>query len=140
MTFLQFNYAVVTSMEVAYFSYIYSVIPPARYRQATRYLRSAMLTGSTLGATLGQLLVSLARLDYFFLNAISLGILSVAFLISVWLPIPQQGMFFRGEKAVLDLSAKIQIPECSQPLHGVLWRGQHFCRPLAADHSHSHRC
>jgi thiamine transporter 2/3 len=31
MTFLQFNYAVVTSMEVAYFSYIYSVIPPARY-------------------------------------------------------------------------------------------------------------
>lgn len=109
MTFLQFNYAVVTSMEVAYFSYIYSVIPPARYRQATRYLRSAMLTGSTLGATLGQLLVSLARLDYFFLNAISLGILSVAFLISVWLPIPQQGMFFRGEKAVLDLSAKIQV-------------------------------
>ena len=55
------------------------------------------------------MLVSLAGLDYLYLNAISLGILSVAFLISVLLPIPQRGMFFRGEKAVLDLSAQIQV-------------------------------
>uniref|UniRef100_A0A674C6S7 Solute carrier family 19 member 3b n=1 Tax=Salmo trutta TaxID=8032 RepID=A0A674C6S7_SALTR len=111
MTFLQFNYAVVTSTEVAYFSYIYSVIPPERYQRATGYLRSAMLTGSTLGATIGQMLVSLAGLDYFYLNAISLGILSIAFLISIWLPMPQQGMFFRGEKAALGLSAKDQVEE-----------------------------
>uniref|UniRef100_A0A8C7D138 Solute carrier family 19 member 3b n=1 Tax=Oncorhynchus kisutch TaxID=8019 RepID=A0A8C7D138_ONCKI len=76
---------------------IWTVIPPARY------LRSAILTGSTLG----QLLVSLAGLDYLYLNAISLGILSVAFLISVLLPIPQRGMFFRGEKAVLDLTNSV---------------------------------
>ncbi|XP_020357524.1 thiamine transporter 2-like [Oncorhynchus kisutch] len=111
MTFLQFNYAVVTSTEVAYFSYIYSVIPPERYQRATGYLRSAMLTGSTLGATIGQMLVSLAGLDYFYLNAISLGILSIAFLISIWLPMPQQGMFFRGEKAALGLRTKGQVEE-----------------------------
>ncbi|KAL0972947.1 hypothetical protein UPYG_G00196820 [Umbra pygmaea] len=111
MTFLQFNYAVVTSTEVAYFSYIYSVIPPDRYQQATGYLRSAMLTGYTVGATLGQLLVSLAGLDLFYLNAISLGILSVAFLISIWLPMPQQGMFFRGEKAVPDVSTRGRTEE-----------------------------
>uniref|UniRef100_A0A4W5PQA1 Solute carrier family 19 member 3b n=1 Tax=Hucho hucho TaxID=62062 RepID=A0A4W5PQA1_9TELE len=136
MTFLQFNYAVVTSTEVAYFSYIYSVIPPAVLIGGMNE-RPAMLTGSTLGATLGQLLVSLllvslAGLDYFYLNASSLGILSVAFLISVWLPIPQRGVFFRGEKAVLDLSAKIQVGDeasaveeaqvvCMFPWSSSLW-------------------
>lgn len=56
----QVNYAVVTSTEVAYFSYIYSVIPVENYQRATGYLRSAMLTGYTLGASLGQMLISLA--------------------------------------------------------------------------------
>ena len=54
------NYAVVTSTEVAYFSYIYSMIPPEKYQRATGYLRGAMLTGYTFGASLGQLLISVA--------------------------------------------------------------------------------
>lgn len=58
--FLQINYSVVTSTEVAYFSYIYSVIPFEKYQRATGYLRSAMLTGYTFGASLSQMLVSLA--------------------------------------------------------------------------------
>jgi len=56
----QVNYAVVTATEVAYFSYIYSVIPAEKYQRATGYLRAAMLSGYTFGATLGQLLISLA--------------------------------------------------------------------------------
>lgn len=56
----QVNYAVVTSTEVAYFSYIYSVIPVENYQKATGYLRSAMLAGYTIGASLGQMLISLA--------------------------------------------------------------------------------
>ncbi|XP_063350195.1 solute carrier family 19 member 3b [Pelmatolapia mariae] len=99
MTFLQVNYAVVTSTEVAYFSYIYSVIPVENYQRATGYLRSAMLAGYTFGATLGQMLVSLAGLDYFYINTITLGIVSVAFLVSFWLPMPQTSMFFKGKKA-----------------------------------------
>uniref|UniRef100_A0A3P8NUY4 Uncharacterized protein n=1 Tax=Astatotilapia calliptera TaxID=8154 RepID=A0A3P8NUY4_ASTCA len=99
MTFLQVNYAVVTSTEVAYFSYIYSVIPVENYQRATGYLRSAMLAGYTFGATLGQMLVSLAALDYFYINTITLGIVSVAFLVSFWLPMPQTSMFFKGKKA-----------------------------------------
>uniref|UniRef100_A0A3P9BPW6 Solute carrier family 19 member 3b n=1 Tax=Maylandia zebra TaxID=106582 RepID=A0A3P9BPW6_9CICH len=99
--FLQVNYAVVTSTEVAYFSYIYSVIPVENYQRATGYLRSAMLAGYTFGATLGQMLVSLAGmgLDYFYINTITLGIVSVAFLVSFWLPMPQTSMFFKGKKA-----------------------------------------
>ena len=53
----------VTATEVAYFSYIYSVIPPEKYQRATGYLRAAMLTGYTFGATLGQMLVSLAGIQ-----------------------------------------------------------------------------
>ncbi|XP_029026605.1 solute carrier family 19 member 3b [Betta splendens] len=98
MTFLQVNYAVVTSTEVAYFAYIYSVIPPEKYQRATGYLRSAMLAGYTFGASLGQVLVSLAGVDYFYINAITLGVVSIAFLISFWLPMPQRSMFFKGKK------------------------------------------
>ncbi|KAA8593943.1 hypothetical protein FQN60_004777 [Etheostoma spectabile] len=99
MIFLQVNYAVVTSTEVAYFSYIYSVIPVENYQKATGYLRSAMLTGYTFGASLGQVLVSLAGVDYFYINAITLGIVSMAFLVSFWLPMPQKSLFFKGIKA-----------------------------------------
>ncbi|XP_044211096.1 solute carrier family 19 member 3b isoform X1 [Thunnus albacares] len=99
MIFLQINYAVVTSTEVAYFSYIYSVIPVENYQRATGYLRSAMLAGYTFGAGLGQVLISLAGVDYFYINAITLGIVSVAFLISFWLPMPERSMFFKGKKA-----------------------------------------
>lgn len=60
----QINYAVVTSTEVAYFSYIYSVISVENYQRATGYLRSAMLVGYTFGASLGQVLVSLAGRAY----------------------------------------------------------------------------
>ncbi|XP_029134691.2 solute carrier family 19 member 3b isoform X1 [Labrus bergylta] len=98
MIFLQVNYAVVTSTEVAYFSYIYSVIPVENYQRATGYLRSAMLAGYTIGASLGQMLISLAEVDYFYINAITLGIVSVAFLVSFWLPMPQRSLFFKGKK------------------------------------------
>ncbi|KAK1900151.1 Thiamine transporter 2 [Dissostichus eleginoides] len=83
MVFLQVNYAVVTSTEVAYLSYIYSVIPIENYQRATGYLRSAMLVGYTFGASLAQVLVSVAELDLFYLNAITLG---------------TRGLFFKGKK------------------------------------------
>lgn len=100
MTYLQFNFAMVTSTEVAYFSYIYSVIPPERYQRATGYVRSAMLTGYTFGATLGQLLISLAGTSYFHINTITLGLMAVAFCVSLVLPMPQHGMFFKRKVEV----------------------------------------
>uniref|UniRef100_A0A3Q1HDY2 Solute carrier family 19 member 3b n=1 Tax=Anabas testudineus TaxID=64144 RepID=A0A3Q1HDY2_ANATE len=98
MTFLQVSLYMVTSTEVAYFSYIYSVIPVEHYQRATGYLRSAMLVGYTFGASLGQVLVSLAGMNYFYINTITLGIVSMAFLISFWLPMPQRSMFFKVKK------------------------------------------
>ncbi|XP_076591642.1 solute carrier family 19 member 3b [Chaetodon auriga] len=99
MMCLQVNYAVVTSTEVAYFSYIYSMIPVEFYQRATGYLRSAMLAGYTIGAGLSQMLISLAGVDYFYINAITLGTVSMAFLTSFWLPMPQRSLFFKEKKA-----------------------------------------
>ncbi|XP_041920229.1 solute carrier family 19 member 3b [Alosa sapidissima] len=99
MTALQVNYAVVTSTEVAYFSSIYCLVPPERYQQATGYLRAAMLIGYTFGATLSQLLVSLVGTSLFHINAITLGTVSVSLLVSLAIPIPRRGMFFKGAEA-----------------------------------------
>ncbi|XP_077396634.1 solute carrier family 19 member 3b [Festucalex cinctus] len=111
MVFLEIHYAVVTATEVAYFSYIYSVIPLENYQRATGYLRSAVLFGYTFGAGLGQVLVSSAGMDYFYINAITLGVVSVAFLISFWLPMPQRSMFFQGRTtAALDRQSQQELP------------------------------
>ncbi|MEQ2200500.1 hypothetical protein XENOCAPTIV_030291 [Xenoophorus captivus] len=40
------------------------------------------------------------RVDYFYLNAITLGVVCIAFLVSFLLPMPKKSMFFKGEKAV----------------------------------------
>ena len=39
-------------------------------------------------------------LDYIYINAITLGLVSIAFLISFWLPMPNRSMFFEGKKGV----------------------------------------
>ncbi|KAM8854231.1 solute carrier family 19 member 3b [Synchiropus picturatus] len=125
MILLQINYAVVTSTEVAYFSYIYSVIPVENYQRATGYLRSAMLSGYTFGASLGQILVSVAGLDLFYINTITLGIVMVAFLISLWLPMPRRSMFFKGKKAAaLGCQSQQETPtEAGGPRQSVMDKG-----------------
>ncbi|XP_066565765.1 thiamine transporter 2 [Amia ocellicauda] len=103
MKYLQFNFAMVTATEVAYFSYIYSVVSSDHYQKVTSYLRAVTLVGYTLGSTLGQILVSVASLPYFYLNAANLATASMAFLCSFFLPMPRGGMFFKRESRVLNL-------------------------------------
>ncbi|XP_068172765.1 thiamine transporter 1-like [Antennarius striatus] len=109
MTVLQINYAVVTATEVAYLSYIYSVIPLEHFQRATGYVRGAMLSGYTFGAGMGQILISLAGVDYYFINVVTLGVVSMAFLISFWLPMPQKSLFFKGKRTTLPLKVQVQV-------------------------------
>ncbi|KAM7413336.1 hypothetical protein PAMA_020635 [Pampus argenteus] len=89
----------------------FSMISVENYQRATGYLRSAMLAGYTFGASLGQVLISLAEVDYFYINAVSLGFVSIAFLITFWLPMPQRSMFFKEKKvAALDLQSQQEGP------------------------------
>ncbi|XP_070762159.1 thiamine transporter 1 [Enoplosus armatus] len=94
MQIMQFFYGMVTASEVAYFSYIYSVVDLKRYRKATSYSRSVQLLGYTVGSVLGQLLVSFNLMSYKNILVFTLVLTSIALLTSCLLPMPQQSMFF----------------------------------------------
>ncbi|XP_031452053.1 thiamine transporter 2-like [Phasianus colchicus] len=94
MQVMEFFYGMVTATEVAYYAYIYSVVSTDHYQRVTSYCRSITLIAATLAAVLGQLLVSLADVSYFHLNAITLASVSLAFVCSFLLPMPQKSMFF----------------------------------------------
>ncbi|XP_029302987.1 thiamine transporter 1 [Cottoperca gobio] len=96
MQAMQFFYAVVTASEVAYFSYIYSMVDLKRYRKATSYARSVQLLGYTVGSVLGQLLVSFDLMSYDNILVLTLVLIAVALLVSCLLPMPQQSMFFHS--------------------------------------------
>ncbi|KAM5164128.1 thiamine transporter 2 [Mantella aurantiaca] len=95
---LEFCYGMVTATEVAYYSYIYSVVDTKHYQRVTSYCRSITLVGFTVASVLGQLLVSLAGVSYFYLNVISLVSVSIGFLCSLLLPMPKRSMFFHRKE------------------------------------------
>ena len=68
--FLEFFYGIATATEIAYYSYIYSVVDLTMYQKVTSYCRSATLVGFTVGSVLGQILVSVAGWSLFSLNEI----------------------------------------------------------------------
>ncbi|XP_067896788.1 thiamine transporter 1-like [Heterodontus francisci] len=94
MKFLEFFYGMVTASEVAYYSYIYSVVDFNMYQKVTGYCRCATLVGYTVGSVTGQILVSFTEVPLFQLNVISLVCVAVAFVTSMFLPMPQKSMFF----------------------------------------------
>ncbi|XP_071353455.1 thiamine transporter 1-like [Trachinotus anak] len=97
MQAMQFCYAVVTASDVAYFSYIYSVVDLKRYRKATSYSRSVQLLGYTVGSVLGQLLVSFDLMSYSNILVFTLVLTAIALLTSCLLPMPQHSMFFHSQ-------------------------------------------
>ncbi|XP_075052474.1 thiamine transporter 1 [Mixophyes fleayi] len=92
--FLEFFYGIATATEVAYYSYIYSMVEPGVYQKVTSYCRIATLTGFTVGSVTGQVLVSVANWSLFSLNIISLISVSVAFATAWFLPMPTKSLFF----------------------------------------------
>ncbi|XP_024596314.1 thiamine transporter 2 [Neophocaena asiaeorientalis asiaeorientalis] len=97
MQVIEFFYGMVTATEVAYYAYIYSVVSPEHYQKVSGYCRSATLVAYTAASVLAQLLVSLANLSYFYLNVITLASVSMAFLFSLFLPMPKKSMFFHAK-------------------------------------------
>uniref|UniRef100_A0A4W5QPK3 Solute carrier family 19 member 3b n=1 Tax=Hucho hucho TaxID=62062 RepID=A0A4W5QPK3_9TELE len=91
-----FIYSIGTAADVAYYSYIYSVVHPQYYQRVTSYARGAVLLGYAAGAMLGQLLVSLGGVSIYWLNVITLGSLCVALLAALLLPMPQRRMVLGG--------------------------------------------
>ncbi|XP_005003253.1 thiamine transporter 1 isoform X2 [Cavia porcellus] len=105
--FLEFFYGIATATEIAYYSYIYSVVDLGMYQKVTSYCRSATLVGFTVSSVLGQILVSVAGWSLFSLNVISLTCVSVAFAVAWFLPMPQKSLFFH------------HVPSSCQGMNGI---------------------
>uniref|UniRef100_A0A8B9IH33 Thiamine transporter 1 n=1 Tax=Anser cygnoides TaxID=8845 RepID=A0A8B9IH33_ANSCY len=100
--FLEFFYGMGTATDVAYYSYIYSIVDVDLYQKVTSYCRSATLVGYTVGSVSGQVLVSVAGWSLFSLNVISLTSISIAFGTAWFLPMPQKSLFFHHHEAAAD--------------------------------------
>ncbi|KAM4710908.1 thiamine transporter 1 [Anableps anableps] len=94
MQFLEFFFGLATASEVAYFSYIYSVVEPELYQKVTGYCRSITLFGSAAGSLIGQLLLSFAKVKLVDLVIITLASAIVAFVAPWFLPMPKRSLFF----------------------------------------------
>ncbi|NXP56853.1 S19A3 protein, partial [Heliornis fulica] len=130
MQVVEFFYGMVTATEVAYYAYIYSVVSTDHYQRVTSYCRSITLVAATVAAVLGQLLVSLAHVSYFHLNAITLASVSLAFVCSFFLPVPHKSMFFHRKegsqtlpephRAVATLSSERPSSGCCEDKSSVV--------------------
>ncbi|KAL6115572.1 slc19a2 [Pungitius sinensis] len=106
MQLLEFFFGLATASEVAYYSYIYSVVEPKHYQRVTGYCRSMALFGSAAGSLTGQLLLSLAQAQLRHLVIISLTTGAVAFLAPWFLPMPKRSLFFHKSPEMEKMEEK----------------------------------
>lgn len=86
MQFMQITYGLASATEIAYYSYIYAMVEENHYRKVTSYTRLFVLLGKGIGDILGQLLISTKVTNYLGLNYVSFGSVSIAVLVSLFLP------------------------------------------------------
>ncbi|KAG8445476.1 hypothetical protein GDO86_010306 [Hymenochirus boettgeri] len=122
---VEFVYGMVSATEIAYYAYIYSVVDAEHYQKVTGFCRSVPLVGFTAASVLAQMLVSLAEVPYFYLNVITLVCVSLAFVVSLFLPMPSKSMFFHKKTqtdAGQEPKPEIQMNDASNKhFFSVLW-------------------
>ncbi|XP_067315450.1 thiamine transporter 1 [Pseudorasbora parva] len=117
MQLLEFFFGLATATEVAYYSYIYSVVEPSHYQRVTGICRSVTLLGSSIGSLIGQILVSEAQVPLFYLSVITLVSSCIAFVAPWLLPMPGKSLFFHQresssqDEAVLEPTNRSQLIE-----------------------------
>ncbi len=99
MQAMQFTYGVVTSCDLAYFTYLYSVVELKHYLKATSYCRTAQLLGYTVGSVLGQILVSFELMSYNYILVFTLVLTGIALIAAILLPMPKTSMFFHQTRS-----------------------------------------
>lgn len=114
MQFLEFFYGVATATDVAYYSYIYSVVEPASYQKVTGFCRSVTLLGSAVGSLVGQILVSVAQEPLLNLCVITLSSSCLAFLAPWFLPMPSKSLFFHQEETAPQDKTSQEIADKSE--------------------------
>lgn len=114
MQFLEFFFGLATASDVAYYSYIYSVVEPAHYQRVTGYCRSITLFGSAAGSLAGQLLLSQKKVQLLHLVIATLASAAVALVVPWFLPMPKRSLFFHktsGQEKPRDSTALLEKVE-----------------------------
>ncbi|KAM7387728.1 hypothetical protein PAMP_023948 [Pampus punctatissimus] len=112
-----FSYSIAMAADVAYLSYIYSVVQPSYYQRVTSYVRAAILVGYAVGALLSQLLVSLGRVSLYCLGVVTLISVSVALITSCFLPMPETSLFHNG----IYSAQQVNSSEDSESQDCLIW-------------------
>lgn len=114
MQLLEFFFGLATATEVAYYSYIYSVVEPSHYQRVTGFCRCVTLLGSTIGSLIGQILVSVAQVPLLYLSVITLLSSCIAFVAPWFLPMPGKSLFFHQRESSSQGEAVLEPMNCSQ--------------------------
>ncbi|XP_045357071.1 reduced folate transporter isoform X1 [Leopardus geoffroyi] len=94
MQFMELFYSLTMAARIAYSSYVFSLVCPARYQRMAGYSRTAVLLGVFASSVLGQLLVTVGRVPFSTVNYISLGFLTFSLLLALFLKRPRRSLFF----------------------------------------------
>lgn len=94
MQLMEFFYSLTMAARIAYSSYVFSLVRPARYQRVASFSRAAVLLGVFTSSVLGQLLVTVGRLSFTTLNYISLAFLVFSLLLTFFLKRPKRSLFF----------------------------------------------
>uniref|UniRef100_A0A8C9AMV5 Reduced folate transporter n=1 Tax=Prolemur simus TaxID=1328070 RepID=A0A8C9AMV5_PROSS len=94
MQLMEFFYSVTMAARIAYSSYIFSLVRPARYQRMAGLSRAAVLLGVFTSSVLGQLLVTAGGVSFTTLNYVSLAFLTFSLLLALFLKRPKRSLFF----------------------------------------------
>lgn len=97
MQCMELFYSVTMAARIAYSSYVFSLVRPARYQRMAGYSRAAVLLGVFTSSVLGQLLVTLGRVSFSTLNYASLGLLIFSLVLALFLKRPRRSLFFNRD-------------------------------------------
>ena len=98
MQAMEFMFGICTATEVAYYTYIYAKVSEDRYKEVSSYTRSTLLIGRFSCGILSQLLTTYRILDYGQLNYVSFVNVTIAFVVSLFLPQVDKSIYFHGTK------------------------------------------
>ncbi|XP_058588247.1 reduced folate transporter isoform X3 [Neofelis nebulosa] len=94
MQFMELFYSLTMAARIAYSSYVFSLVCPARYQRMAGYSRAAVLLGVFASSVLGQLLVTVGRVPFSTVNYLSLGFLTFSLVLALFLKRPKRSLFF----------------------------------------------
>ncbi|CAD5211267.1 unnamed protein product [Bursaphelenchus xylophilus] len=114
MQIMQIVFGIASASRIAYFSYIYAVVDKSQFKKVTSYIRSSALVGKFLAYLSAQVLILTSLADYLILNFITLGIVSIALVLSLLLPTVQRPKILNRISAEEEGLHNVPLTETSE--------------------------